>query len=265
VFLCKTDAPRVLPAERLLAYGRFNHEAACVHPRSLTAYLTEDRSDGCLYRYRPENPAQPFTSGRLQALRVSGIKNLDTTKDLDHGTPLEVDWVDIPNPNPRDDTVRQQAAAAGAARFCRGEGMVLSGDTVYFSCTSGGRQGTGQIFKLSIGTGRDGNRDKVELFAESPGPSVLDMPDSLCLTPWGDLLVAEDGPGEQFLRGITPEGRVYDIARNARSSGEFAGICLSPRADALFVNLQMDGLTVAIMGPLTELSRRAKHLARRPA
>ena len=32
-----------------------------------------------------------------------------------------------------------------------------------------------------------------------------------------------------------------------------------------FVNLQQDGLTLAISGPMAELSRRAKHFARRPA
>ena len=113
--------------------------------------------------------------------------------------------------------------------------------------------------------GKAGAIDQLELLAESPGPSVLDMPDNICMAPWGDLLVAEDGAGEQFLRGITPAGKVYDLARNAKSSGEFAGICVSPAGDALLVNMQGDGLTLAITGPLADLSRRAKHLARRPA
>ncbi len=77
--------------------------------------------------------------------------------------------------------------------------------------------------------------------------------------------MAEDGPAEQFIRGITTAGRVYDLARNAKSSGEFAGVCLSPDGDTLFVNMQGDGLTVAINGPLGELGKRGKHFARRPA
>jgi secreted PhoX family phosphatase len=79
------------------------------------------------------------------------------------------------------------------------------------------------------------------------------------------LLVAEDGGGEQFVRGITPEGRVYDLARNAASGGEFAGICCSPSGGTIFVNMQQEGFTLAITGPLDELARRAKHFARRPA
>lgn len=263
VFRCRIDVARVAPAERLVGYGRFNHEAACVDAATSTAYLTEDRSDGCLYRYRPRDPARPHTSGKLQALRAAGLPGFDTSRDIDHGLRLKVEWVDIPNPEPTDDSVRLQAGAAGAARFSRGEGMVIAGGAAYVCCTSGGRQGYGQVFKLTLGA-REGD-DRLELFAESPGPSVLDMPDNVYMAPWGDLLIAEDGSGEQYLRGITPEGRVYDLARNAKSNGEFAGICVSPRGDAIFVNMQLEGLTLAITGPFAELSRRARHLARRPA
>ncbi|HEY6077985.1 MAG TPA: alkaline phosphatase PhoX [Polyangiaceae bacterium] len=263
VFRCRTDAARTAPAERLAGYGRFNHEAACVDGATSTVYLTEDRNDGCLYRYRPRDPGQPHTSGKLQALRVPGVPGFDTARDLDHGLRLKVDWVDIPNPEPSDDSVRRQAAAAGAARFCRGEGMVMADGAAYVCCTSGGRQGCGQVFKLTLGK-REGD-DRLELFAGSPGPSVLDMPDNIYMAPWGDLRLGEDGSGEQYLRGISPEGRVYDLARNAKSNGEFAGICGSPSGDAIFVNLQLDGLTLAITGPFAELSRRARHLARRPA
>lgn len=263
VFRCPTDRARAAPAERLVGYGRFNHEAACVDPLTLTAYLTEDRTDSCLYRYRPADRGRPHTSGKLQALRVAGLPRFDTSRDADHGLRMKVEWVDVPNPDPADDSVRHQAAGLGAARFCRGEGIVMADKAVYVCCTSGGRQSCGQIFRLTLGD-RDGE-DRLELFAESPGASVLDMPDNICLAPWGDLLVAEDGSGEQFLRGITPEGRVYDLARNAKSNGEFAGVCVSPRGDAIFVNMQMEGLTLAITGPLAELSRKARHLARRPA
>ena len=263
VFRCRTDTPRVAPAERIVGYGRFRHEAACIDPRTLTAFLTEDQTDGCFYRYRPSDPARPHTSGKLQALRVRDVPHFDTSRDLDHGVRLSVDWVDVLDPDPKDDSVRHQATAAGAARFCRGEGIFCNDGVVYICCTIGGRQGSGQVFKLTLS--RSGASDRLELFVESPGSSVLDMPDNIFLAPWGDLLLAEDGAGEQFVRGITPDGRVYDLARNAKSSGEFAGICCSPAGDAIFVNMQLDGLTVAITGPMAELSRRAKHFAHRPA
>jgi secreted PhoX family phosphatase len=263
VFRCRTDASRLVAPERILAYGRFRHEAACIEPRTLTAFLTEDQRDGCLYRYRPADRSRPHTSGKLQALRVRGVPHFDTSRDLDHGIKLDVDWVDISNPDPKDDSVRRQAGDRGAAKFCRGEGIFFKDGVVYVCCTAGGRQGLGQVFKLTLGLGDA--PDRLELFAESPGASVLDMPDNIYVTPWGDVLLAEDGSGEQYLRGITPSGRIYDLARNAKSSGELAGICCSPRGDALFVNMQIEGLTLAITGPFAELSRNAKLLARRPA
>jgi uncharacterized protein len=262
VFRCAIDAERVRPAERIVGYGRFRHEAACVDPVTLTAYLSEDQSDGCFYRYQPRDLARPHGSGRLQALRVIGSPRFDTSRASEHGRPLGVEWVDVPDPTPAKDDVRYQAAASGAARFCRGEGVFFSEGSVYLCCTAGGYRGAGQIFKLTLGHGEP---DRLELFAESPSTGVLDMPDNIFVTPWGDVLVAEDGSGEQFIRGITPDGHVYDVARNARSTSEFAGICLSPSADALFVNVQRDGLTLAIKGPLPELRRRATHLARRAA
>lgn len=261
VFRCAPSATSVAPAERILGYGRFRHEAACIDPRTQTAYLTEDQSDGCFYRYQPKDPRQPHTSGKLQALRVANSPRFDTSRDLGHSERLEVDWVEVPDPDPQDDSVREQARSAGAARFCRGEGIFFGNGVVYICCTAGGRQGLGQVFQLRLGL--RGEADQLELLAESPDQSLLDMPDNIYLAPWGDLLVAEDGAGEQFLRGITAEGRVYDLARNAQSTGEFAGICSSPSGNALFVNLQQDGLTLAITGPFPELRRRAQHFAHR--
>jgi secreted PhoX family phosphatase len=262
VFRCPIDAPRLRPAERIAGYGRFRHEAACVDPATLTAYLSEDQTDGCFYRYRPRDRARPHSSGQLQALRVIGSPRFDTSDELEHGQTLGVEWVDVPEPTPRSDNVRYQAAASGAARFCRGEGIFFSQGSVYLCCTAGGHANVGQVFKLTLGSG---GPDRLELFAESPGSGVLDMPDNIFVTPWGDVLVAEDGSGEQLIRGITPDGHVYDVARNARSSSEFAGVCMSPDGNALFVNVQRDGLTLAITGPLRDLRHGARHLARRAA
>ena len=52
------------------------------------------------------------------------------------------------------------------------------------------------------------------------------------------------------LCGLDPEsGEVFDFARNARSDGELAGVCFSPDGRAMFLNLQIDGVTLAIDGP----------------
>ena len=77
---------------------------------------------------------------------------------------------------------------------------------------------------------------------------VLDYPDNLTLSPFGDLIVCEDGRGEQFLIGITPEGKYYKFARNALNNSEFAGVCFAPDGRTMFVNIYHPGMTLAIWG-----------------
>ncbi len=247
VFLCSTNAASVQLAQKLPGYGRFNHEAAVVDPNTFVAYLSEDRSDGCLYRFLPHDRSRPFT-GRLQAMKLRDAAS-DTSRGFPRAKPFAVEWVDVDNPDPEDDSVRRQAHARGATKIRRGEGLWLADGVVYLAATTGGDAGVGQIFRLNLAD----RGDTFELLAESPGRETLDCPDNLTVAPWGDVIVAEDGGGDQFLRGITLDGRVYDIARNAKSRGELAGVCFSPDGRVLFVNLQREGLTVAISGDLARL------------
>ena len=80
------------------------------------------------------------------------------------------------------------------------------------------------------------------------------MCDNLALAPWGDLILCEDGPGDQYLRGLTPDGQIYDLARNAhKDRSEFCGACFSPDGRTMFVNVQEPGYTYAIKGPWESL------------
>jgi secreted PhoX family phosphatase len=249
VFRCRTDGQRLMPPERIPAYGRFNHEAACVDPETLVAYLTEDRADGCLYRSVPHDKAKPF-EGKLQALRIKGSPRFDTATNLPLGKELDVVWIDVPDPDPKDDTLRHAAHAKGAALVRRGEGIVFDHDRVFIAATTGGRNGTGQILKLTLGP----SGDTLSTAAESPSGDVLEHPDNLALAPWGDLYMAEDGLGTQYVRGLSPRGVIFDVARNAAGYGEIAGVCFSPDGTALFLNLQREGYTLAVTGPFERLS-----------
>lgn len=252
VFRCRTDADRVAKPDRIVAYGRFNHEAACIDPKTMAAYLTEDRGDGCLYRFMPRDPKSPF-EGRLQALAVVDAPGLDTGAALAPGEKRPIRWIDVPEPDPKDDSVRLQARERGAAVVRRGEGICFDRGAVYVCATSGGKAGSGQVLRVI-----DGARPTIENVAESPGSDVLDMPDNVVVHPHGEVYMAEDGPGEQYVRGLTPDGKIFDVARNAKSRGEFAGVCFSPDGRTLFLNLQGDGITVAISGPFAELGEAAR-------
>lgn len=252
VFLCDPAADRVAPAVRISAWGRMNHEAAVVDPDSGIAYLTEDRPDSCFYRFVPELPDAvpgPGSTGRLQALRIVGEPARDMNVGVADGARFEVDWVDLEDAESPGDDLRVQARGLGAAVFRRGEGIFLHAGAVFFTATTGGPAEAGQVWRHEPAS------NLLELIAQSPDRSVLDMPDNLCVAPWGDIVLAEDGRWpDQYVRVLTADGRILDLARNALSSAEIAGVCFSPSGDTLFLNLQGEGITLAIRGPFQQFA-----------
>lgn len=91
---------------------------------------------------------------------------------------------------------------------------------------------------------------QLDLFVESTDPTVMDYADNITVAPWGHLIVCEDRTGTKInhLRGVTPDGKCYTLARlNAET--ELAGACFSPDGATLFVNVYKPGRTLAISGP----------------
>lgn len=128
---------------------------------------------------------------------------------------------------------------------------------VYFACTNGGKKNLGQVFKyipseLESTTREDEKPGRLELFAESDSRETLKNCDNLTVAPWGDVVLCEDH-SDAYICGITPEGKFYNIARNIYSDSELAGLCFSPSGKYLFVNIQKQGLTLAITGPWDSL------------
>ena len=226
----------------LIAMGRFRHEAIATDPKTGYIYQTEDQVNSCIYRFRPNQPGNLSAGGTLEALVIKDLPKMDTSINFPVGKPQAVSWVKLEDVDPKHDTLRFEAQTKGAAVFRRGEGMCYANGELYWTATNGGTAESGQIFRYNIA------QQTVELFVESPGRGVLDYPDNLILAPFGDLIVCEDGKGEQFLVGITPEGRYYRFAHNAFNNSEFAGICFSPDGQTMFVNIYNPGMTLAIWG-----------------
>ena len=244
--------------EPILDMGRFNHEAVAVDPISNAIYLTEDDSQGLLYRFLPNTPSKLLDGGRLQALKVKETTSFDSrnweTNSVKIGEQLEVEWMDLADFDIHHEELRLHVYEAGATRFARGEGMWYGNGCVYFACTNGGANKKGQIWQYkpseAEGTVAEVNNPGIlELFVEPNDGSVIENADNLTVAPWGDLIVCEDGPDTNYLLGVTPEGEVYKFARNNMSSSEMAGATFSPDGTTLFMNMQEDGLTVAITGP----------------
>ncbi len=245
VFLCAHTADSLRPPQRIDAYGRFVHEAVAIDPENHAAYLTEDRKNGCLYRFVPEKREAPFGAGKLQALAVADKAGFDLGAELPERAKFNVRWVDVPT-RAREavDDLRHRARERGAAIVKRGEGIWRMSDGFAFTCTEGGGTSSGQIFHLAP-TESGGT---LQLLAQASDPAVMDMPDNLTMTPWGDLLVCEDNHRDVYLRLVTREGKVIPFAHNSLSRSEFAGVCFSPDGRFLFVNIQENGLTLAVEG-----------------
>lgn len=253
-----TDEPLITIPRPLKAMGRFHHEAIAVHEASGVVYQTEDREDGLFYRFVPHEKGRLLAGGRLQALALSDLASADTrnwseaTVTLSQSMPVR--WIDIHDVESPGDDLRCQGAAAGAAIFARGEGAWADGDDIYFACTEGGPAGCGQVFRYRVSEGEatadEGQSPgRLELLAESPDSRLLEYCDSLTLSPWGDVVVCEDGSGVDHVVGVTPQGQFYQLARNAFNDGEFTGLVFSPDGSTLFVNIQDPGMTFAITGP----------------
>ncbi len=252
-----TAEPGVLPPKPLPAMGRFRREGVALDPRTGWVYQTEDENDSALYRFLPDAPGELAQGGRLQALVVRDRPRLVTDNRQGRliavGERLPVEWIDLEDAQAREAPLRRRAWQAGAARFRRAEGIFYADEAVYFTCTSGGPKGLGQVWRLvpdradSGAAGAAGGT--LELFVEAHDPSLFDMVDNIVSAPWGDLILCEDGPGEQRLIGVTPDGEGYVLARNARDTTELAGATFSPDGSTLFVNLYHPGLTLAVTGP----------------
>lgn len=255
IFEVPLDTAPGLPASpvALKHLGRFNHEAVAVDPATGIVYETEDQGDGSgFFRFVPDTrPTRPgdlaITPGAFQILKVVGAPAYETALNQTIGAELPVEWVTIANPDPSPVSVVIPAGqpfagqtfsrvfldglALGGARFRRLEGCWYGRGQIFFISTNGGDMGFGQVWAYSP------SREKLVLVAESPNHNIFDGPDNVCLSPSGGLVFCEDATGAQFLRGISPAGDVFPLARNLRNTLEFAGACFSPDGATLFVNL----------------------------
>ncbi len=247
----------------LTAMGRFRHEAAAVDPDTGVVYQTEDDSEGLFYRFLPQERGALARGGVLQALAIEGQPGVDTRNwgsgpAFEAGARLRVRWIDVRDVTAPEGDLRQRGRTQGAAIFARGEGLCVAIENgrpaFYFACTSGGAAKRGQVWKLTP----DAGGDTLSLFVESAGGAHFDMVDNIVAAPWGDLLLSEDGGGENYVRGVTPAGAVYAIARNALNDSEICGPCFSPDGSTLFFNVQNPGITYAVTGPWARLARAAR-------
>jgi secreted PhoX family phosphatase len=263
---CEWTAP-------LTAMGRFVHEAVAVDPSSGIVYETEDfldirRSAGHkragFYRFIPNKPHRDgevgdlAAGGQLQMLAIHNRPRYDSSRRQVVGRTLPVRWVDIAEPNPLggpDDhsIVFDEGFARGGARFTRLEGCWWDDGSVYFVATDGGDEELGQVWQFRP-TGAD--EGELSLVFESRNRRVLKRPDNVCVSPRGAIVMCEDADERrQYIRGLTMDGKIFDIAHSQVNRLELAGVTFSPDGQTMFCNTlgdpkrKLPGMTFAIWGP----------------
>lgn len=246
VFACDHRAGELAAPVKIPAYGRFRHEAVGIDPLTHDAYLSEDRPDGCFYRFVARSKETPF-EGRLQALSLGGVR----VNALAPGERAEVRWVDVDGADAGADDLRGRAVHDGATTISRGEGVfaeVRDGRTrVLLVATIGGRHGKGQVLELT--PTREGGT--LTCLVEAPGGEGLEMPDNVCVAPSGHVFLAEDGSSPNGVVVVCPSGELLPLVVNT-GDGEIAGVTFFD--DRLFLNLQQRGLTLVVSGPFTSLA-----------
>ncbi|MDT9687713.1 DUF839 domain-containing protein [Streptomyces sp. P9(2023)] len=261
--------------EPIKAFGRYDHEAVVIDPKRGHAYLTEDADEpnGLFFRWVPP---KGFEHGRgklrtladdagvLQAPRCidSGGRYVDDLSRATRiGTVYGVDWLDVPDRDGREIEVREQFGPNEVTRARKLEGMWWADGGAYIVSSyardeSPGPAHDGQVWFY------DPKRRTLTLqvlLGVNPDPDedgAYDGPDNITVSPYGGLVIAEDGEGVQHLFGATERGRTYPIARNDLNDSEFTGVVFSPDGDTLYANIQDPGIMLAITGPWCRQPRR---------
>jgi uncharacterized protein len=267
------------------ALGRYAHEAVVVDEQRGHLYLTEDASgpNGLLYRWTP--PAD-FEHGRgklrtladdagvLEAFKVFDTQGKfvdDLSRAVTVGTTYGVDWVKVLDRDAQTVSVRKQFKDGEVTRSRKLEGMWWGDDGFYFVASYARSespvQHDGQVWFYSPARGTITLKVLLSVNTDVLADNGnFDGPDNITVSPYGGLIIAEDGEGLSHLFGTLPDGRTYALARNEFNIGtaedpvysEFTGVTFSDDGDTLFANIQEPGIMLAITGKWSRIKKQAE-------
>lgn len=237
-YVHECDPTGAAPAKVRRALGAFTHEAVAVDPQRRQLYLTEDKPDGCLYRFTPQ--AYPsLEAGILEVAKVEPVSR-------------QVSWMAVPQPDPpanlfgmRQATRRQ---VAGATQFKGGEGIWYQNGTVFFTTKRDNR-----VWALDTAS------QVLRILYDAKG--VLRGVDNIVATSGGKLLVAEDG-GDMQLVALDQQGNAAPLLQlEGQEDSELTGPAFSPAGDRLYFSSQRGpnergrhvGITYEVTGPFSDL------------
>jgi hypothetical protein len=166
----------------------------------------------------------------------------DLVRATSPGTTYTVEWVEVPDRDARERSVRTQFDDGSVTRAHKLEGAWWGNGGAYIvsSFSSGHR---GQVWFY------DPRRSTFTLRLLFAGEDDgADGPDNISVSPHGGVIIAEDGNGGNHLVGAADDGTTFRLARSERG-GEFTGPVFSADGRVLFANAQVPGTMFAITGP----------------
>jgi uncharacterized protein len=228
------DPKGLAVAEVRPALGVFSHEAVAADTLNHQLYLTEDKPDGCLYRYLPdaisETGVYDLVNGQLQL----AVVNFDTGA---------VSWADVPDPLASSKETRYQLAEASA--FNGGEGIVYFDGKVIFTT-----KGDNRVWQLDVAR----QRLTILYDAADYASPVLTGVDNVTVSPRGEIYVAEDG-GDMQIVVIEPSGKLFPALQvEGQPASEITGPAFSPDGKRLYFSSQRGVQGVSDAGITYEIS-----------
>ena len=256
--------------EPIKAWGRAVWEGAAIGPDRTQAYLTEDVGGGLFYRWTAPRGrkiragiARQFsaTDGVLQAAQlVKNGKALVHYGELgpdDLNKPYPVKWLDggADRQAQKSDLRTQYPGATvhpkieGCWPDASGLWFTLSFVNANEATKYGIDQDAGMIMYY------DYSHQTLTMREYYPTGGYFDSPDNITVSPWGSVLIAEDGSDPNHLIAFSPARGSRPLAKEIAERGEWAGPCFAANGRVLFANIQGD-CTYAITGPLSKFMAR---------